>query len=178
MTPEAFEQAVRRLFTDIPAMTLAVCVKNVPWAADVYFAQAGDGFGLVFFSSPRSRHCRTLAENPACAATIHAAAASFKEIRGLQMEGTARPLEGAAAKAGALAAYVRKFPFVKELMANPVLTAQKLGGAAPHLFSPSRIRLVDNAQGFGTRYAVRITDGRIDGPPVLERNGEDAAPVP
>jgi len=170
MTPEAFDRAMRSLLDNVSVMTLATCESGAPWAADVYFAP--DGYDLVFFSSPRSRHCRHLAINPTCAATIHAEASRVKDIRGLQMEGTAVPVEGAAAKARGLAAYLRKFPFVNELFANPALTARKLGGAAMYVFTPARIRYVDNAAGFGARRTARIERGAIQGEILLESDND------
>ncbi|WP_428565299.1 MAG: pyridoxamine 5'-phosphate oxidase family protein [Solidesulfovibrio sp. DCME] len=166
MEPEDFERAVRGMLEEVPAMTLATCADGAPWATDVYFAPLG--WRLVFFSAPTSRHCRNLAVSEACAATVHPPVASWREIRGLQMEGRAGPVTGLADKAAATAAYVAKFPFVKDLLANPGDTARKLAKVAPHVFVPCRIRYLDNALGFGARFTVRLADGRPVGPPQRE----------
>lgn len=166
MEPEAFEAAVRGLLDAVAVMTLATCADGAPWATDVYFAP--NGWRLVFFSAPSSRHCRNLAASPACAATIHPAVASWREIRGLQLAGTAEPVTGLTARASATAAYLAKFPFVAALLADPGQAARKLGKVSPHVFTPSRIRYTDNTLGFGTRYVVRLEDGRPVGPPERE----------
>jgi len=90
MTLEQFDTAVISLAASVPAMTLATSADGRPRAADVYFAAAG--YDFVFFSSPSSRHCRNLLANPSCAATIHAPAVSWREIKGPQTEGTAEPV--------------------------------------------------------------------------------------
>ena len=169
MTPEAFEQAARGLLDRVPAMTLATCADALPWATDVYFAPLG--YDLVFFSSPASRHCRNLAENQACAASVHPQAATWQEIRGLQLEGRAGPAATAAEKAQALAAYLTKFPFAKDLLANPAEAARTLLTASAHIFRPTRIRYLDNALGIGTRFCLRIQGGKPAGEPEREERG-------
>lgn len=168
MTPEDFDRAVGDILGAVAAMTLATCSDGSPWATPVYFAPWGPD--LVFLSSPDSRHCRNLAGNPACSAAVYPEAASWRAIRGVQMEGQAGPVMGLADKAGAMAAYMAKFPFVRELVAAPGEAARRLGRISPHVFRPARIRYLDNALGFGTRYAVCLTGGKPDGPPEREES--------
>ena len=75
-------------------MTLATQGADGPWAAAVFYAEDGDD--LVFVSSPNSRHCHDLAQEPRCAAAIHADAADWRSIQGIQLEGAVSALEGAA----------------------------------------------------------------------------------
>jgi uncharacterized protein YhbP (UPF0306 family) len=166
VTPEAFEAAARTLFAEVAAMTLATCAQGRPWASDVYFA--ADGWKLVFFSSPGSRHCRNLAANPACAATIHPVVASWRDIHGLQLEGRGEPVEGVIAMARAAAVYCAKFPFAKALLEAPGESAAKMARVRPHVFIPEVVRLTDNRQGFGTRFLLRLGSGRPLGPPERE----------
>ena len=163
MTPNQFEIAAGSILREIPAMTLATCNQGIPWATDVYFAAVG--FELFFFSSHRSRHCRNLAVNPCCAATVHPTVNSWKEIKGLQMEGVAEPVSSLGDKAQGLAAYLDKFPFARELFANPTETISAINKATMYVMSPSHILLLDNALGFGSRYGIRIIEGCADGPP-------------
>jgi len=166
MTPERFERAVREILDNVPAMTLATVGDGLPWATDVYFAPMD--WRLVFFSSPKSRHCRNLAGKPNCAATVHPQVASWREIRGVQMEGVVLPADGVAGQARATAAYLAKFPFVRDLLANPVETARKMTRVSPHVFTPSRVRYLDNTLGFGARFVMRFQDGRPTGQPERE----------
>jgi uncharacterized protein len=165
-TTAALTETARRLFDEVPVMTLATCAGASPSAADVYFA--ADGFDLVFLSSPRSRHCRNLAVHPACAVTIHPRVASWREIRGLQIEGEAAPPAGALASARALAAYLGKFPFARDLIAHPGETGRAFASAALYVLRPSCLRYLDNALGVGTRYCLHLIEGRPAGPPQLE----------
>jgi uncharacterized protein YhbP (UPF0306 family) len=166
MMLEKFEASVRMLLNSVPAMTLATCANGTAWATDVYFAAYG--YELVFFSSPASRHCKNLNANPACAATVHPEAASWRDIRGLQMDGLAEPVETVEAKARALTAYFTKFPFARDLMSNPGNLGSKFGDVSAHVFRPSRIRYLDNTLGFGTRLAIRLENGMPAGPPEHE----------
>ncbi len=166
MTLEEFEQAVSDILEQVPVMTLATCADGLPWATDVYFA--AQGRRLIFFSSPTSRHCRNLAAQPACAATIHPVVTSWRDIRGVQMEGRAESLTELLDKASAMAAYVTKFPFVADLLTHPGEFARKAAQVTPHVFIPTRIRYLDNRLGFGTRFIIRLEDGLPLGPPERE----------
>ncbi|MBS0517237.1 MAG: pyridoxamine 5'-phosphate oxidase family protein [Proteobacteria bacterium] len=172
MTPEEFEAAAGALFKEVAPMTLATCADNVPWASDVYFAASG--FDLVFFSSLDSRHCRNLAANPACAVTVHAPVATWRDIRGLQMEGMAGLAETVGDKARALATYLEKFPFARDLMANPVGAVRTAFRAHAHVFRPTRIRYLDNRLGIGARFSIAVADGKPVWPPQREKTGIDA----
>jgi uncharacterized protein len=166
MTLKEFEATVGRIMAEVTTMTLATCAGGIPWATDVYFAP--DGFDLVFFSSPDSRHSQNLAVNPVGAVTIHPPAASWRDIRGLQMEGAGAKVAAVAGKVRAGTVYFRKFPFAQALMANPQEVAGSLAKVTAHVFRPSYLRLIDNAMGFGARYAVRLQDGAAVGPPERE----------
>lgn len=163
MTLKEFETKVCRLLDEVTTMTLATCDEGIPWATDVYFSP--DGFDLVFFSAPDSRHCRNLTVNPVCAVTIHPEVASWRDIRGLQMEGACEPVASVGGKARAYAAYFRKFPFARALISTPPDAALTFGKATAHLFQPSRLLYLDNSLGLGTRFCIRLANGRPVGPP-------------
>ena len=163
MTLDQFDAAVNSLLNSVPAMTLATSADGHPWATDVYFAASG--YELVFFSSPSSRHSLNLAANPRCAATVHPSAASWREIKGLQMEGIAEFVTGAEATAHAFLVYCAKFPFARDLMSNPLEMGKKALNVKAHVFRPERIHYLDNALGFGTRFSLRLENGKASGVP-------------
>jgi uncharacterized protein len=161
MTLEQFEASVTALFASVPAMTLATSAGAYPWASDVYFA--ADGYQLIFFSSPASRHSLNLAANPQCASTVHPSTSSWQEIKGLQMEGTAEPIEGLEPTAQAILVYSAKFAFARHLLENPFELGKKALNVKAHVFRPARIHYLDNSLGFGTRYSVRVENGKLAG---------------
>ena len=81
------------------------------------------------------------------------------------MEGVAEPVSSLGDKAQGLAAYLDKFPFARELFANPAETISAINKATMYVLRPSRILLLDNALGFGSRYGIRLMKGCADGPP-------------
>jgi uncharacterized protein YhbP (UPF0306 family) len=163
MTLEQFDAAVRAMLDSVPAMTLATSAGLHPWASDVYFA--ANGYELIFFSSPASRHSRNLVANSSCAATVHPSVASWREIKGMQMEGTAEPITGVDATAQALLIYSAKFSFARDLMANPFEMGKKALNVKAHVFRPTRIHYLDNALGFGTRFSLSLENGKASGSP-------------
>src|SRR5512139_3948850 len=107
MTRQDLEQTVIQYMDAFTTMTLACCIQQRPWAADVFYVR--QGFDLIFFSSPSSRHATAFSANPIVAATIHGDYRGWKEIKGLQMEGQVERMTGAKARTRALAAYLRRY---------------------------------------------------------------------
>ncbi len=140
------------------SLTLATSGPAGPWAAGVYFAN--DGLTLYFLSDPASRHCQDIAANPRVAAAIHEDYKDWREIRGIQLEGRAEAVAGAAALARAWQVYLTKFPFVREFRMGDAL--EIMGRAVRARFYrvvPSRILYLDNRKGFGWREEVSLVGG-------------------
>lgn len=169
MTRQEWENIVIRFMDSFTTMTLACCAENKPWSAAVYYAR--QGFDLIFFSSPRSRHSTAFAANPSAAAAIHGDYKLWKEIKGLQMEGRVEPITAPLALAKATATYLRKYPFVSEFFSDPAAISptavKKMAKVALYVFRPDSISYVDNEAGFGTRWKLGIVDGAAAGEPVL-----------
>jgi uncharacterized protein YhbP (UPF0306 family) len=123
-------------------LTLAtVGPDNRPAAADLYFA-ANDALDLFFLSEPGARHAQNIAGNPAIAATIHPAVWDWREIRGVQIEGTCRAITAPSERLAALALYGKKFSFLSTF-------AAALGRHTVFCITPTWMRWVDNNQKFG-----------------------------
>lgn len=126
----------------IATLTLAtVGPSGQPHAAPVYFV-AGKNLLFYFFSAHDSQHIRDLDFNPEVAVTIYPESRGWRDIRGLQMQGSVRMVEPGPTWEAGWAAYCRKFPFVKGLSA--VVTSNSL-----YVFTPNWIRMLDNQFGFG-----------------------------
>ena len=50
-------------------------------------------------------------------------------------------------------------------MSNPIEMARKALNVKAHVFRPERIRYIDNALGFGTRFSLRLENGKASGSP-------------
>ncbi len=111
MTRQELESTVIQFMDGLTTMTVVCCLDDLPWAAPVYYAR--QGFDLVFFSSPKSRHSLVLVENPQAAAAIYGENRKWQEIRGLQMQGRVESVVSALAVAKATATYMKRFPFVR-----------------------------------------------------------------
>ncbi len=73
-------------------MTLATNGRQGPWAAAVFYANAG--FDLVFLSAPATRHARNLAFDPHAAVTVQEDCRDWPDIKGVQLEGLVEELAG------------------------------------------------------------------------------------
>jgi len=129
-------------------MSLATAGPDGPWSAAVFYAS--DGLTLYFLSAPASRHGRDIEAGGRAAATIHNEVGDWREIRGLQLEGTAARLSGSD-RAAAMARYGEKFPLTAQLSSAPAEIAAAMARVEWYRLSPRRVRLVDNTLGFGHR---------------------------
>lgn len=165
MTRQELERIVIEFMNSFTTVNLACSQGEKPWAAAVYYAR--EGFDLIFFSSPASRHSTALSENPRAAGTIHGDYKGWKEIKGLQMEGTVERVTGVRALARALKTYMKRYPFAREFLSDPGAISPsavlKVAKVALYRFRPRTILYVDNEQGFGTRWKLEIENGKAVG---------------
>jgi uncharacterized protein YhbP (UPF0306 family) len=134
-------------------MTLATCGPDGPWAAAVFYVN--DGENLFFLSSPNTRHCRNLALDPRCAATVHDDTRDWVRIKGVQLEGAASELHGAD-EARARQLYGAKFPLVRKLEGAPAVILAALAKVRWYRLRAERLYLIDNSRGFGHREQVDL----------------------
>jgi uncharacterized protein YhbP (UPF0306 family) len=153
---------VDRYLRDHHTMTIAtVGVEEgapFPHAASVFYA-VDDKLRMVFLSKPTSAHglhigapeTGAAAGGPAgraaapVAVTVTEQYDDWELIQGVQLWGTAKRVTGAA-KAAAMAVYLRRFPFVGPLMEQPRLAAS-LRKVAVYRVDPERIAFTDNTTG-------------------------------
>ncbi len=125
-------------------MTVATSAGNAPHAAQVFYA-VDDDLRLVFLSRPTSLHGQQIGEEAPVAVTVGEEYDEWRSIQGVQLWGGAKRLAGAA-KAKALALYLRRFPFVRDLFADS-LHAPKLPDVAVYAITPTKAAFTDNTTG-------------------------------
>ena len=138
-------------------MTLATIGADGPWAAAVFFAH--EGAALYFLSSPSTRHCRNLAHDARCAATIQHDVADWAEVRGVQIEGRATRLAGDEARL-AHRLYGARFPLVADPARAPAAIALAFARIAWYRLDIERLHLIDNRLGFGHRDSFDLRRAR------------------
>ena len=134
-------------------MTLATHGADGPWAAAVFYAS--EGRRLIFLSSPDSRHCNNLAQDSRCAASIQEDTGDWRQIKGIQLEGRVRALEGEELD-HARRVYAQKFPIVGPLAQAPPALVKALARVRWYLLHPARLYFIDNSQGFAHREQVDL----------------------
>ena len=137
-------------------MTLATQGAEGPWAAAVFYA--GDGSSLIFLSSPNTRHCRNLALDARCAATIQEDYSDWAQIKGIQLEGRVVELQGDEEKR-AQSLYGEKFPIVGPLAKVPPAIVKALAKVRWYRLVPESFHFIDNSQGFGHRDDIEFARG-------------------
>ena len=145
--PLSLPETVAQYLGQHHVMTLATQGAEGPWAAAVFYVRDGDD--LVFLSSPSTRHCRDLALQPRCAATIQSDAQDWRSIQGIQIEGSVSELHGDE-RSRAQQLYAERFPFIRPGSA-PAAIVTALARVRWYRLRIARLHFIDNSQGFGKR---------------------------
>jgi uncharacterized protein YhbP (UPF0306 family) len=132
-------------------MTLATNGPEGLWAAAVFYASYG--FELYFLSAPTTRHSRNIAANPHVAVTIQEDYKDWLAIRGVQLEGECRQLDGES-RSTAIERYEAKFPIIGP--DAPSQIAQALDKVAWYRVAPERVFFIDNSLDLGHRDEVLL----------------------
>jgi uncharacterized protein len=135
-------------------MTLATHGVEGPWASAVFYAN--DGASLIFLSAPGTRHCRNLAQDSRCAATIQEDCNDWKRIKGIQLEGRVVQLQGDEEKR-ARHLYGEKFPIVGAAAVIPPAIVEALARVRWFRLTPERLHFIDNSKGFGHRDEIDLS---------------------
>lgn len=128
---------------------------SAPHAATVFYA-VDDDLRLIFLSAPDSAHGSHIGAVGAApvAVTVAAHYDDWTLIQGVQLWGTARLLRGPA-KAAAMAVYLRRFPFVRDMMKQPRLAAL-IRDIGVYRVEPHRIAFTDNTTGVFGREVLEL----------------------
>ena len=148
----------RQLVAEQSTLTLATASGNAAWAAPVYYVFVKSTF--YFLSGPDSRHITEALQNGQAAAAVHAAASTWKEIKGLQMTGRIRAVKPGLEAVQVLRAYLKKYPFTtdffKDNQSLDLDTFAKRFGVKLYGFIPSLVYYLDNQIRFAFREEVTL----------------------
>jgi uncharacterized protein YhbP (UPF0306 family) len=154
-TPDKREltEKARQLVADQNTLTLATAEGDTAWAAPVYYVFERSAF--YFLSGPDSRHITEALQSGQASAAVHAAASTWKEIRGLQMTGRIRTVKPGLEAVQVLRAYLKKYPFTTEFFKDnqplDLNTFAKRFGVKLYSFTPSLVYYLDNQIRFAFR---------------------------
>ena len=146
-------ERVQDYLRDHQVATLATHNGEDLWAAAVFYVNAG--YTLYFLSSPTSRHCLNLVQNPRVAVTVQEDYAGWLEIKGIQIEGVASEISGEEERT-ARRLYGQKFPIVGKLGQAPAAIVEALAKVRWYKVVPQRLYFIDNAVGLGHRDEVDL----------------------
>lgn len=160
---DATRDAIRAMLAAHSTATLATVGDDGPWAATVFYASDA-ALNLYFVSDHRTRHGRDLAAHPRLAVAINPDCATWGEVRGLQLTGRVRVLDGGERAAG-LGHYLARFHDVRALFEAPrdrneQTIAARLKAAHLYRLEPDWIRLIDNSRWFGFKEELRLDPAR------------------
>ena len=150
---DALRARVQGYLQEHHVATLATGGSEGIWAAAVFYVS--DGYTLYFLSSPTSRHCQNLAHSECVAVTIQEDYADWPDIKGVQIEGAASEVEGAAEEL-ARKLYGQKYGLIGKLAQAPAAIVKAMAKVRWYKVVPQRLYFIDNSSGFGHRDQVDL----------------------
>ncbi|HIJ57021.1 MAG TPA: hypothetical protein HPQ03_12990 [Deltaproteobacteria bacterium] len=158
LSKEELRKRTLNLLSEQATMTIATSGGPSPWAAPVYYVNIG--YDIYFFSSPNSRHILESQTSKQAAVAVYAESRKWKEIRGVQISGTIQPLSPGRESAKAVAAYEKKFSFIREFFqggqALDLKAFTEKFDVSFYRFTPDKIYYLDNRVDFSFRAEVPI----------------------
>lgn len=151
MSRDGLRGRVQSYLASHHVMTLATAGGEGPWAAAVFYVH--EGWALYFLSAAESRHCGNLARNPRASATIQEDYTDWREIKGVQLEGSASRLSGTDAER-AQKLYATKFPLLRD---PPEAIAKAMARISWYRIAIEHAWLIDNSVAFGHRDEVDLS---------------------
>jgi uncharacterized protein YhbP (UPF0306 family) len=119
-----------------------------PWVAPLFYLPGEDG-RLFWFSSRASRHSRNLRQNPRAAGTVYCRTGEWKEIRGVQLRGTASPLSDTVLRRAIAKEYTERFHL-------GTLFEAAISKSTLYCFQPEWLRYLDNSRRFGYQFEITL----------------------
>ncbi|HEY5719601.1 MAG TPA: pyridoxamine 5'-phosphate oxidase family protein [Gammaproteobacteria bacterium] len=153
MTDDELRTSVLGLLDAHTVLSLATLHRGGAHAASLMYAR--DGYTLYWLSSTGSRHSQALAEQPRVTATVAGQFTDFREIRGLQLSGTASLVSVADESRQAMEHLAARYPFLALFQSGVGRLAQRLADSAVYRLTPAAITLIDNTRGFGFKQTLR-----------------------
>jgi hypothetical protein len=131
-------------------MSIATTGPDGLWNTALFYVN--DGFDLFFVSDADSRHCRNMLQNDRVAVTIQEDYSDWKQIKGVQMSGTAQPVSDVQLDS-VVRSYRLKFAFLEdEELPGSIIDALHHG--IWYRMAPRQIFYIDNHKGFGYRSEI------------------------
>jgi len=116
-----------------------------------------EGLSLIWESKPDTRHSKHLVADPRVAATVAPDYTDHRQIRGLQIFGTAKRIAEGEDLGRAKRLLIERYAFIRELAAGPL--REKFHSAGFYRLSPERITLIDCTKVFGTSHTLLVHPG-------------------
>jgi uncharacterized protein YhbP (UPF0306 family) len=108
-----------------------------------------EALSLYWLSDKNSRHSLNLGRSSRAAATVYRNALNWKEIRGVQMRGSAAVVTDPQRRDRLIEAYCERFKLGRVLR----LAARQ---STLYVFEPQFFRYIDNAKGFGSKFELTL----------------------
>ena len=142
-------ERVRSLLAIQTTLALATVDANSAPRSTPLFYIADDALRLYWFSSRSALHSLNLARNPQASAAIFRQVESWRQIQGVQMQGSVAVVADKKLRESVTKDYCERFQ-----LGN--LFALAIGRSALYCFTPSFLSYIDNTRRFGYKFEIDL----------------------
>jgi uncharacterized protein YhbP (UPF0306 family) len=140
-------QVVAALLDSETTLSLATTGEDGEPSVAPLFYLPGKDLSLYWLSSEGSLHSLNLERSRCASATVYRNAVRWREIRGVQMRGSASKVTEPERRATLIEAYCERFKLGRVIR----LAVRQ---SAVYVFKPEFFRYIDNARGFGHKFEL------------------------
>jgi uncharacterized protein YhbP (UPF0306 family) len=141
---------IRSMLRDQTTLFLATTSKEgVPRSTPLFFIADND-LNLYWFSSRSSLHSRHCQDSPEISVAISTDARTWRQIKGVQMQGHVSIVADRTLRKTVTAAYVKRFELGKFL-------SLAIRRSSLYRFTPQWLRYLDNSRRFGYKFEATLT---------------------
>lgn len=138
----------REILSETTSGTLATVEPDGAARATPLFFAYGPELTIYFLSDPKTVHVQNLLREPRVSLAFYPEVSGWKEIRGLQMKGTAQRVPAADLER-AWDIYQQRFPFLSEI-------PEAVEVSELYRFVPEWVRIIDNRRGFAYQVSWNV----------------------
>ncbi len=154
MDADALRQEIEQFLAAHHVINLSTFTA-APHVASLMYAL--DGLSLIWESRLDTRHSQHLVSESRVSATIAPDYSDHREIRGVQVFGTARRLTASDEVEHAKQLLLARYAFIRELAAGPM--REKFHSAGFYRLTPKTINFIDCTKGFGNTTTLVVREG-------------------
>ena len=163
LSAEGIQNNLIEMLKEHHTVTISTRDEASVWSATVFYV-SDSNLNLFFLSAHKSKHIQHINMIPEVSATVYKDQKDWEKIKGIQMSGIVKELNGQD-REDAISQYLVKYKYLNRVINEPLnQDEEKIGSQFASIpffkLKPNFIRIIDNQVAFGHREQIEKKEGR------------------